>query len=130
MVRKCVRWGRRSSTQRDGGDDLGGGDVLGRDELVRGEDVVDQLASASVDAGVGGSLAWEEAVGIPHAVAVADVAGAEPGAGTEVDLGAAGAVDDLGDGSEWLVVEVSTTDHRVGRPGAGAATWWVALGGE
>jgi hypothetical protein len=69
-----------------GGDDADGGDVGGVDESVGGEDVVDELAAASEDAGVVGAVGGQEAVEVPEPVAVTAVGGLESGAGSEVDL--------------------------------------------
>src|ERR687891_1288037 len=80
--------------------------------------------------GVVGSLGRQEPVEVPDPVAVAGVAGSEARSWTEIDLRAAGTLDDLGGGGEGLVVEVAAEDHRVGLATAETFAGCVAVAAQ
>jgi len=90
-----------------GGDDSHGGKVGRVDEPVRGEDVVDQFAVPAVDACCLWSAGGQQPVQVPQPPSVAIVTGVESGSWGEVDLGAAGALQQLGRGGVWFVVQVA-----------------------
>ena len=95
-------------------------DVPGVHEAVAGEDVVDQFATVLEQPGIGRLCWWlsfwreVEARGqIPHPIAVALVATAEP---SGLQLRARRTLDDLGGGSIGLVVEVPAEHHGILAP--------------
>jgi|tagenome__1003787_1003787.scaffolds.fasta_scaffold20938096_1 hypothetical protein len=90
------------------------GDQVG-DHRVGDEDVVDELVSALVDAGV--VVGWGHRVaGVPEPLWVSVVGVAEASGPV---LGARGAEDELGGGGVGGVVEVAAHEQRLVGPGAG-----------